>query len=124
VIAKPEEGREEHADLTDVDGDAEGVGEPVQGARGEHEAGVDSASHNTAQGIPRSLIEPVPEVIHSILNKVLRGTEVEPAKVSTQITAKRSKPGVELVNDAFEANHSEKTTGERDNEDESQDGGL
>lgn len=52
----------------------------VYAARGEHKAWVDGATHDPAQRVPRSLVEPVEEIVVAILDHVRRGSVVEPVR--------------------------------------------
>lgn len=63
---------EEHADVANVDGEVEGVEDPVEGAGGDHDAGVHSSTHDTAQWVPRVVVEPIEEVIVAALDELLR----------------------------------------------------
>lgn len=58
----------------------EHVEDVVYAARGEHEAGVDSAPHDAAEGVPGPLVEPVEEVVVAILDHVCCGSVVEPSE--------------------------------------------
>ena len=40
------------------------------------------AADDAAEGVPRALVKPVPEVVHAVLDKVLGGAEVEPVRTS------------------------------------------
>lgn len=50
----------------------------VDGAAGDHETGVQSAAGDASQRMPRSVVEPVPELVESIGDEVFGGSEVEP----------------------------------------------
>ena len=56
---RPEHGSEEDADVSDVDRKVEGVQEPVDGSRGDHETWVHCSPHNPTKRVPRSLVKPV-----------------------------------------------------------------
>lgn len=44
----------------------------------DHQAGVECASGDSAKRVPCSVIEPVPEGVEAMGDKVFRGAEVEP----------------------------------------------
>lgn len=73
-----EGGREKDADIPDINGDREGSEGVVDGATGHHEARVEGASRDTAEGVPCPVIEPIPEVVEAVRNEVLGSAEVEP----------------------------------------------
>lgn len=50
----------------------------VDGSAGDHETRVKSTTSYTAKRVPRSIIEPVPELVKSIRYEVLGCSEVEP----------------------------------------------
>jgi len=54
------------------------VQQPVDSARGDHQAGVYCTAHNPAQRVPGPLVEPVEEVVPTILHHVGGGPVVEP----------------------------------------------
>ena len=88
-----ENGGQEHAHVADVDGDVQKAEGPVDESRREHESRVHRPSHYAAQWVPRSLVEPVQKVVVAVLHHIVRGAVVE--------------PGIELVDDALEANDGE-----------------
>ena len=55
----PEHGCEEDADVPYVNGEVEGVEDPVNGSRGNHETWVYCSPDNTTKRVPRSLVKPV-----------------------------------------------------------------
>ena len=77
-----EERSQEDADVSDVDRDVEEAQHVVDGAGGEHEAGVDSSAHDPAQGVPGSLVKPVEEIIVAVLHHVGRRPVVEPGNIT------------------------------------------
>ena len=60
----------------------------MYGARCDHQAWVDRATHNTTQRLPGTVIEPIEEVIEAVLDHVCRRPVIEPR--------------IEFVNDGFE----------------------
>lgn len=50
----------------------------VDGAAGDHEAGVESATGDTAKRMPGAVIKPVPEAVEAIGDEVFGSPEVEP----------------------------------------------
>ena len=77
-----EDWRQEDANVPDVDGQVEWVKDVVDGTGGEHQARVHSASDNTPQGVPRSLVEPVEEVVEPMLYHVGCRPVVEPENLN------------------------------------------
>ena len=78
AASSPEDGRQEDADVADVDGDVEQVQDVVDESRGQHQSGVDGAAHDPTQRVPGALVEPVEEVVEAMLHHVRRGPVVEP----------------------------------------------
>lgn len=74
-----EDWRQEDANVPDVDGQVEWVKDVVDGTGGEHQARVHSASDDAPQRVPRSLVEPVEEVVEPMLYHVGCRPVVEPA---------------------------------------------
>lgn len=83
----------------DVEGEVERVEQPVRGGGRHHEARVDGAADDAAQGVPGPVIEPVVEVVKALGREVLGGAKVE--------------VGVELVDHGLEAQHGEQPGEER-----------
>lgn len=50
----------------------------VDGAAGDHEAGVQGASSNSTERVPCSVVKPIPELVEAIGDEVLGCSEVEP----------------------------------------------
>ena len=50
----------------------------VNDTAGNHEAGIESASGDAAQGMPCPVIKPVPKFVESICDQVFCRSEVEP----------------------------------------------
>ena len=50
----------------------------VDGAACHHEAGVEGSSCNSAEGMPCSVVKPVPELVKAICHEILGSSEVEP----------------------------------------------
>lgn len=69
---------EQDTDVPDVNGNGQEAEGMVDNAAGGHEAGIKSSSSDTAQRVPCSVVEPVPEAVESICNEVLGSSEVEP----------------------------------------------
>ena len=73
------EGRgQEDADVADVDRDGQGTEGVVDGAARHHEARVEGASGDSAEGVPCAVVEPVPELVEAVGDQVLCCPEVEP----------------------------------------------
>lgn len=87
------ERRQKHAHISDIDGDVQHPHEPVEGRRGDHQAGVNGAANDASQRIPGAIIEPVVELVEALLGKEPRGAVVEIR--------------IKLMDDAFEAQHRE-----------------
>lgn len=89
------EGREErcqeYAHISYIDGYVQHPHQPIQGRRGEHQAGVDGAADDAAQRIPGAIIEPIVKLVEALLGKEPRGAVI--------------KVRIELMDDAFEAQH-------------------
>ncbi len=75
---QPEYGRQEDANISDVNGNVQGVQDVVDGPGGDHQTRVNRATDNPAQRIPGTLIKPIEEVVVSMLHHVSRGSVVEP----------------------------------------------
>ena len=73
-----EGGREEHANVSNVDGDSESSEGVVDDTAGDHQARVERSSGHTTERMPCSVIEPVPELVEAVRNEVLGSSEVEP----------------------------------------------
>ena len=52
---------EEHANVTNIDREVEGMENVVDDTARGHETRVDGATDYTSQRVPRSVIEPIPE---------------------------------------------------------------
>lgn len=50
----------------------------VDGTRSDHQSWVEGASSDTAERVPCSVVEPVPEVVEAIVDEVFCCAEVEP----------------------------------------------
>lgn len=50
----------------------------VDGATGDHQAGIKGTTSDTAQRVPGPVIEPVPKVVEAIGNQVFCSPKVEP----------------------------------------------
>lgn len=50
----------------------------VDGAAGDHQAGVQGASSNSTERVPCSVVKPIPELVEAIGDEVLGCSEVEP----------------------------------------------
>lgn len=50
----------------------------VDDAAGDHEAGVEGSSSDTAERVPGTVIKPVPEAVESIGDQVFCSSEIEP----------------------------------------------
>jgi len=58
-----ETGSKEYADISYVDGEVKRVQNVVDDPAGCHEARIYCPANNTAQGVPRSVVKPVPEFL-------------------------------------------------------------
>ena len=77
-----EERSQEDTDVSDVNRDVEEAQHVMNGAGGDHQAGVDSPTYDPAQRVPGSLVKPVEEIIISVLHHVGRCPVVEPGNGS------------------------------------------
>ncbi len=73
-----EKRRQEHAHFAYVNGYVERVEGPVYGTGCDHEARVNSTTHNASQRVPCALVEPIQEVVEAVGYHVVRGSVVEP----------------------------------------------
>jgi hypothetical protein len=136
-----EGGREEDANVANVDGHGEGAQEVVDGAARHHQARVESAASDSSERVPCScssasacgilppssraegggsitVIEPVPELVEAVLDEVLCRAEIEPGIDYTVPSANcpvqpRARRLLTLVDDALKANHREQTAAHR-----------
>lgn len=73
-----EGGREEDANVANVDGDGEGLEDVVDDAAGDHETWVEGSPGNPTKRMPCSVVKPIPEFVEAIRNQVFRSSKVEP----------------------------------------------
>lgn len=70
--------------------------QPVNASGRDHQTGIDCSADNSAQRIPSSFVEPVQEIVETMLDHVRRGPIVEPNKKKTQfgiyISSRPKKP--------------------------------
>lgn len=64
-----------------MDGDVQRVQNVMYGAGSYHQAGEHGATDDTAQGVPGAFVEPVQEVVKSVLYHVRRGAVIEPEMI-------------------------------------------
>lgn len=76
----PESWCQKDTDVSDVHRNVECVQHIVYAARCEHQAWIHGAPHNAAQWVPCSFIEPVQEIVNTILHHVCCGPIVKPAQ--------------------------------------------
>ena len=57
----------------------------MDGPRGDHEAGVDCSTDDTAQGVPRSFVKPIEKVVEAMFDHVRRRSIIEPVKLIREI---------------------------------------
>lgn len=93
-----EERSEEDAYVPDVDGDVEQPHQTIEYGRCDHQAGINRAADDPSQRIPGSVIEPIVEVVESLFGQEARRPVIEVR--------------IEFVDDAFESEHREQTSGE------------
>ncbi len=77
---QPEYRRQEDANISNVNGNVQGMQDVVDGPRGNHQTGINRATNNPAKRIPGTLVKPVEEVVVSMLHHVSRGSVVEPER--------------------------------------------
>lgn len=60
-----------------MNGEAEESESPVDEGGGDHEAGVEGAADDPAEGVPALGVEPVPEVVEALLGQVEGSAVIE-----------------------------------------------
>lgn len=93
-----EKGSQEHANITDIDGNMKQMKEMIDHTRGEHEPRINGSSYDSSQGIPREIIKPIQKFIKSMVDKLLRCAVIE--------------PGIKFVDDTLKAHNREEARGE------------
>ncbi|KAK8636540.1 hypothetical protein V6N13_124285 [Hibiscus sabdariffa] len=100
----------QNADFVDMDDETKEMEDAVSESSGHHEAKVKGVVDDSAQWVPTFVVEPVPEIIKSILGKVKSGTVIE--------------VGVEFMYHRFITKEGEKTGDEGQDVDETEDGDM
>lgn len=80
----PEYRSEKHADVSDVYMDVQERKHVVDATRRDHQTGVHGAADNTTEWVPGTLVEPIQEVVESMLYHVRSGPVVEPTERKRQ----------------------------------------
>lgn len=75
----PESGSKKDANVSDMHRDVQSVQQIMDAARRDHKSRVYSTANNATERVPGPLIEPIQEVVETILDHVRCSSIIEPA---------------------------------------------